>query len=352
MGHPGWLGGIAVLIAAAVIATSLAFVLVAGIFRGLGARRGRILVQVGGGAFAAGVAILAQTPNLAPETWQQMMTFVAQQPPAPLNWPARAVLGEALPLLALAGVAWAAATAASRLAARRLADAGPVETGRAMPGRPMARRFRAGSPRTLLVKELRLLWRDAELLSSIALQLAYMVPAFALIFAGGGVSPGRLAAACVLFSGLLASSLGWLTICGEDAPDLIASAPVPPAMVARMKIVAGCAIPLAMVAVPVGVTLVQDLRAGLVAVLLCPLAAALAAVQQLWAGKPARRKVFRFRQRGSLLLAISEYVMAGAWAGTAALWVAGSWWAAGTAGVALGVLAGSRWLFRGGREGD
>lgn len=350
VGHPGWLGGIAVLVIAAVLATSLAFVVVAALFRWLGQRRGRIMVQVSGGAFAAGVAILAQTPNLAPETWNRMMASLAHRPPPPLDWPARAILGEIVPLLSLAGMALAFAWGAARLAAGQLANASPTQPIAAKTGKPMQRQFRAGSLLTLLTKELRLLWRDAELLSSIALQLAYMVPAFALIFAGGGLSPGRLAAACVLFSGLLSSSLGWLTICGEDAPDLIASAPVQPATVVRMKILAACVIPLAMVSVPVFLTMMQDRRAGIVALILCPVAAALAALQQLLAGRPQRRKAFRFRQKGSLLLAISEYMMAGAWSGTAALWTAGSAWATLTAGLALVVLGGSRLLLRGERD--
>lgn len=353
MGHPGWLGGIVVLVIAAVIATSIAFLLVAATFRLLGPKRGRVVVQIAGGVFAAGVAILAQTPNLAPQTWRRMMEFVARTPPPPLDYPAHAVLGSPVPMLALLMLAVGCAAGASRIAAHRLADSGPsdaAEAQRSVEPRPATRPFRAGSPRTLLLKEMRLLWRDAELLSSIALQMAYMVPAFALIFAGGGVSPGRLAAACVLFSGLLSSSLGWLTICGEDAPDLIAAAPVAPAQVARIKVLAAIIIPLAIVLAPVLITLAQDRRAGLIAILMCPLAAALAALQQLWAGRPQPRKTFRFRQKGSLLLAISEYVMAGAWAGTTALLIAGSPFAAVTAALALIVLAASRWLFRPGPD--
>jgi ABC-2 type transport system permease protein len=164
------------------------------------------------------------------------------------------------------------------------------------------------------------------------------------------VSPGRLAAASVLFSALLASSLGWLTICGDDAPDLIAAAPVAPAQVLRMKVLAACVIPLGLVALPVAVTLARDVRAGLIALLLCPVAAVLAALQQHWAGKPQSRKAFRYRQKGSLLLAVTEYAMAGAWSATAALLVAGSSWAAITATLAVAVLGLSIWLFRG--QGD
>ena len=71
-----------------------------------------------------------------------------------------------------------------------------------------------------------------------------------------------------------------------------------------------------------------------------------AALQQGWAGRPQQRRAFRSRQKSSLLLAVSEYGMAGAWAGTAALLVQGSAFAALTAVLALAILAGSRAMFR------
>jgi ABC-2 type transport system permease protein len=348
LGHPGWLGGIAMIIISAVIATSMAFIIAGRLFRHLGPRRGRIIIQVGGGLFAGGVAVLAQMPNFAPVIFKRFTDFASQTPPPPLDWPARATFGAPLPLLVMIMAAIACALVSARLAARNLVEASPVEAPGASRRTGRAGQFRSGLPRILLVKELRLLWRDPELLSSLALQLAYMIPAFGLIFSGGGVSPGRLAAACVLFSGLLASSLGWLTVCGEDAPDLIAAAPVQPRLVARMKILAACLPPLAIVVVPVLVTMGQDRRAGAIALVLCLVAAATAAIQQSWAGRPQRRKAFRFRQKGSLLLAISEYVMAGCWGGTASLLTHGSVWALATALLALTILAGSRRMFRAG----
>ncbi len=350
LGHPGWLGGLAVIIIAAVIATSFAFAIVGWLFRLVGAKRGRMVVQLGGGVFAVSAALLAQTPNIAPDVFRRISRWLAQPPPAPFDAPARAALGDPLALLALAMLALGLATAASRLAANRLVSAAPATAAapaaRGGSGRFRAGQFRTGLARILLVKELQLLWRDAELLSSIALQFAYMIPAFALIFSGAGASPARLAAACVLFCGLLASSLAWLTICGEDAPDLIASAPVPATLVRRMKIVAACLPPLAMVLVPLAITTGYGPRAGLAALLLCPVAAATAALQQGWAGRPQPRRTFRSRQKSSLLLAVSEYAMAGAWAGTAALLARGSGWAAATAALALLLLGGSRALFR------
>ncbi|MFZ4689672.1 MAG: hypothetical protein ACOYLS_10590 [Polymorphobacter sp.] len=346
LGHPGWLGGLVMIAVTAVVSTSAAFVITGWLFRRVGPRRGRIAIQIGGGVFAGVVAILAQVPNFAPAAFDRFQAFIAPAPPTPLDWPAQVVFGAPLPLLAMLGLALLAGTLATRVTARNLAEASPIVTGLPVTGpvrRSAVRRFRSGVAGILLTKELRLLGRDPELLSSVALQLAYMIPAFALIFSSVGVLPARLAAACVLFCGLLASSLGWLTLCAEDAPDLIAAAPVSPRLVAQMKLLAACLPPLTIVIVPVIITAAQDPRAGLAAVVFSIVAAVSAALQQRWAGKPQRRKAFRFRQQGSLLLAISEFSMAGAWAAMAALAARGSKWSLLMAAIALFVL-GAAWL--------
>lgn len=342
LGHGRWLGGVVMLVVTAVVATSLAFVIATALFRAIGARRARTTIQVGGGLFAAMVAILGQSPNFAPDALSRFLHLFDGAPPPPLDWPARAVFGDPMPLLAMMVFAGACAIGSARLAARSMADAAHVALTGADHGRRPVRRFQTGVARVLLVKELRLLWRDPELLSAVALQLAYMIPAFGLIFAGGTVSPDRLAAACVLFCGLLASSLGWLTICGEDAPELITAAPVPPMLVERIKLLAACLPPLVIVAVPILIVLAYDRGAGMVTAMMCVLAAIASAAQQGWAGRPRQRKTFRFRQKSSLLLAVAEYIVAGSWAGVAALWVQGSNWAVAPAVVAILVLLVSR----------
>jgi len=67
-----------------------------------------------------------------------------------------------------------------------------------------------------------------------------------------------------------------------------------------------------------------------------------AAIQQFWIGKPRPRRAFRRRQRGSMLLAISEYVMAGGWSVAAGMSVSGSRWALVPALLATAVLLVSR----------
>lgn len=342
LGHPGWLAGIAMVLIIAVLATSLAFGLAAGLFNLVGARRARVILQVGGGLFATTVVILGQTPTFAPRLFADLRRTLRIIPPAPLDWPARAFFGEPLPLAAMLALAATAAVLAARSAADQLGQGNPAPAAHTA-GKP--RPFRTGRLRILLAKEFRLLARDPELIAAISLQLAYMVPAFALIFIGGGVTPARLAAAAVLFAGLLPASLAWLTICGEDAPDLLAAAPVPAHLIARAKLLAACLPALAIVALPIAFITAQSPAAGATALLLCPLAAGTAALQQAWLGKPQPRRAFRNRQKGSILLAIAEYALAGGWSWTAALIGAGSPWAPAPAAVAGLVLLLS-WYFR------
>jgi ABC-2 type transport system permease protein len=351
LGHPGWLGGIVMIAVTAVVATSLAFVLATGLFKVMGARRARVVIQIGGGVFAATVAVGAQIPNFAPQLFRGIGAWLSAPPPPPFDLPARAAFGDPLALALMVGLAGAMALAAAQVASGRMGRHGEaVDAGRIV---TRSAAFRGRSRKSLIgvmfAKELRLLGRDPELLASVALQLAYMVPAFSLIFAGGGVSPGRLAAACVLFAALLPSSLAWLTLCGEDAPDLIATAPVPNSLVVRAKLFAACLPALLLVALPIVYVIAIDVRAGLIALLLAPVAAVAAGLQQHWVGRPQPRRTFRYRQRGSLLLAISEYVMAGCWAGAANLLSRGSVWAAPLLVLALLILLGSR-LLRARRE--
>jgi ABC-2 type transport system permease protein len=325
------------------VASSLAFITSSWLLRLVGARRGRTIIQVASGAFAALIAVAGQTVNFAPKVFYGVTGRFAEPPSPPFDWPARAVFGEPLPLVLMVLLAVASALLAARVAARDLGQPQQFAPAAARTRRPP--RFAGGQFRMLLTKELRLLGRDPELVAVIALQMAYMIPAFGLIFAGGLVSPARLAAAAVLFAGLLTSSLAWLTICGEDAPELIAAAPVPDDVVVRAKLAAACLPALLLVVPAVAAIAAMDMRAGVLALLLCPVAAVSAGIQQFWAGKPQPRRTFRFRQKGSMLLALSEYAMAGCWSAAVSLAVWGSPWALLAGGGAVLVLAIS-WLVR------
>jgi ABC-2 type transport system permease protein len=79
-------------------------------------------------------------------------------------------------------------------------------------------------------KEWRLLMRDPWLMSQSLMQLLYLLPPTLLMwrsFAFGGKAAAILVPVLIMAAGQLAGGLAWLTISGEDAPDLVLTAPVP-----------------------------------------------------------------------------------------------------------------------------
>jgi ABC-2 type transport system permease protein len=123
----------------------------------------------------------------------------------------------------------------------------------------------------------------------------------------------------VMAAGQLAGGLAWLTISGEDAADLVTTAPLPPTRVIRAKI--------EVVAIAIGVTFAPLIAALMFAWPLQAIAtaagvavAALSATAiQLWFRVQARRSQFRRRQNSSKLATFAEAFSSIGWAATSLL---------------------------------
>ena len=343
LGQPRWLGGLAMIGVDATVATAIALGLTSVLFNAIGARRARTVVQLGAAVMGAAAFLLSQLRSVSPKLAHHLFRAAARRWPAPFDWPARAALGEVLPLLAMAALAGGAAWGASRFGARHLSASS--DTGdRVTRSRSGPVRFQSGVARIVVTKELRLIGRDPELIGQIALRLIYVIPLGGLLLRGGhGVDPGpAIAGAATAAAGLLAASLGWIVVCAEDAPDLLAAAPVPAARIARAKLIAACLAPVAVVVVaalavaargaawPAAVTLVLGVTAATTGALL-----------QAWFGKPQPRSAFRRRQSGSFVVGLGEVALAGAWSGTAALLARGSIWALAPALLSGAIMAGA-----------
>jgi ABC-2 type transport system permease protein len=145
-------------------------------------------------------------------------------------------------------------------------------------------------------------------------------------------------------AGQLAGGLAWLAISGEDAPDLVATAPVPTRMIVRAKIEA---VMVAVVLVFAPFLLLLALaqhRFALCAGLGIAIAAGSATAVQLWFRRQAKRSQFRRRQVSSRMATFAEAFSSITWAATAALAAAGSMFALFTALIALLVLGAARAL--------
>ena len=92
--------------------------------------------------------------------------------------------------------------------------------------------FRPGISRALWRKELQLLGRDTGAMSQLFLQMAYTMPISFIIWASANEdSPMAmsLSPTIVMIACHLSAALTWLALSSEDAPQLMASAPVSPA---------------------------------------------------------------------------------------------------------------------------
>ena len=344
-GHVTWVAGPLVVVSVALVATALALTIATLLDRLLGPKLAKLVAQVAGVGSAAAVFALGQAPNFAPKWFDAQLAFFSQRPPTPFDWPAQAVFGQPLPLITVLGLALAASQCSAWLAASRM-EAAPADPTAAphVPRRGRAVRFGGSATAVLFGKELKLLGRDPELISQIGQQLVFMVPILALIFTDGQVTPARLAAASVFLAGALSSSLAWLVLCAEDAPDLIAAAPLRPGVAIRAKLAAALTPPLLMVSVLALVVLPKSPVAVAVMLPMALVAGLASAAMQAWTQPPARRSAFRKRYRSSLLMAVGEFVLLGSLAGATRLLLAGSWWTLAVLAVPALMLAGVWWF--------
>ncbi|MGH6924167.1 MAG: permease [Propylenella sp.] len=356
-GGPRWFGAYGVVIAMGFAASAIALALTVALFRTLGPRRTRLAAQivaaVVGAVFVIGVQALAilstNTLSRIAALQSEALKTIAPDLDSPFWWPARAIMGD---LPALAGVMaaslalLAAATLAfsGRFAAYATAAAGVSAT--LIRQRRRADAFRRTTPQQILRrKEWTLLRRDPWLVSQTLMQVLYLLPPALLLwrnYGTGGEAIVVLVPVLVMAAGQLAGGLAWLAVSGEDAPDLVASAPVATTRILRAKVEAVLGSIAVVVAPLILLLALTSLYEAVVTVIGVMLAAASATLIQLWFRKQAKRSHFRRRQTSSRVATFAEAFSSISWAGTAGLAAAGSWAALAAGALACGLLAGVR----------
>ena len=167
-----------------------------------------------------------------------------------------------------------------------------------------------------------LLRRDPWLVSQSLMQLLYLVPPALLLwrsFSDSSVAIVLITPVIVMAAGQLSGGLGWLTICGEDAPDLVASGPLPPSRIIRAKIEVVLIVIGALFTPLVVALLFASPQQAAVTAVGVAVAAASATAIQLWFRAQARRSQFRRRQTSSRLATFAEAFSSIGWAATAVL---------------------------------
>ncbi len=352
LGGVRWLGAYGIIVAVSLVATALAVALTVALFQVIGPKRTRLAAQIAaaviGGLFVIGlqVAALFSTGTLSRFAFLRSDTVLANAPDLAslLWWPARGALGDVPAMLSVVVVSVVLFVVTTALYAPRFARfviaASSVSRGDVAQQR--ARAFAVQTPAAALRrKERTLLVRDPWLLSQSLMQLLYLLPPALMLWhsysddAGVGVV---LVPVLVMSAGQLAGGLAWLTLCGEDAPDLVLTAPVPETLLLRAKIeaVMQC---IAVVFLPFVVALIAlSPGVAVAAALGIAASAASATAIQFWFRAQAKRSQFRRRHTSSRIATLSEAFASIAWAGAAAIAAAGSWAAIVLALIPIGIL--------------
>jgi ABC-2 type transport system permease protein len=353
-----WLAAYGVIVALAMVTVAVAVMLTVGLFRTIGPKHTRLCAQIVaaviGASFVIGMQLAAILSYGSPSRFaflqSEAVTRYAPDSGSSLWLPARAILGDMCALVVVFSISAIMLGATICIFARRfgqlaLATAGvsekPTRHDRRSSGFPGTWPTRA-----LRRKEWTLLQRDPWLMSQILMQLLYLLPpAFILwrnFHEGSGAST-LLVPILIIAAGQLAGGLAWLAISGEDAPDLIASAPVTNACVLRAKTGAVMgAIAVVFGPFVVALAVVAPISA-LVTALGATTAAASATSIQFWFRAQAKRSYFRRRQTSSRIATFSEALLSCSWAGAGGLAAASSWLAAIPGLIALAVVVGA-WI--------
>ena len=365
--RPAWLALYPVLMALALIATALALALTIWLFGLFGPQRARIYLHVTGALIGGGFILAAQIVAMLPAplraSVQAWIAGVAGLDGSVsgvgslLGLPINSLQGDGTALAALLGLAMTMFVGAVALLSARFATASLAAVGAASIGPPVGHdrpiRFRSGLGRCLRRKEWRLLVRDPNMLAQISLQIVYTIPV-AVVLLRSEKLPAVLAIAptIVVIAAQVAASLAWLTVSGEDAPELIETAPVTAAAVDRAKLSAILGPLLMVVALPLIGLASLSVTAAIVTALCVAGASASTALLNFWHPMPGNRRGMLRRHAQSKLVALVEHALAMLWAIAALFAVIGSAVALGplVIVVAILVVSGARHRRRGGPQ--
>lgn len=355
-GGARWLAGFGVVIAIGLSAAAVAITVTLVLFRLIGPGRTRLVAQILAAVVGAGFVIALQVAAiLSYGTLSRfaVLTSDAAAGFAPdadslLWWPARAALGdgEALLLLLAAGLVMLGAVMA--VFSPRFADTAVHVSAIGVSARTgqHANPFRNGSrQQALRRKEFVLLKRDPWLMSQSLMQLLYLVPPAVLLwrsFSDSSAAIMLITPVMVMAAGQLAGGLAWLTISGEDAADLVATAPLPPVSIVRAKIeVVLIAITTIFAPLIAALALAAPMQAAVTAIGVIVATVSATAIQ-LWFRVQAKRRQFRRRQTSSRIATFAEAFSSIGWAATAALTLAAPF-AAGISGALTAAIMAATW---------
>ncbi len=332
-GGARWLAAFGVVIAIGLSASAAAIAITLVLFRLIGPSRTRLVSQVLAAVIGAGFVIALQIAAILSYGTLSRFAVLTSDAAAAFApgadsmvwWPARAMLGDGEILLMLLAVGLTLLGVVMALFSNQFAETAARASANAAPAYSASRKtsFRTGSrQQALRWKEFALLHRDPWLVSQTLMQLLYLVPPALMLwrsFSDSSTAIVLITPVIVMAAGQLAGGLAWLTISGEDAADLVATAPLSPSQVTRAKIeVVLIAIGVMFAPLVAALAFASPLQAAVTASGVA-IATVTATAIQLWFRVQAKRSQFRRRQTSSRLATFAEAFSSIGWAATAAL---------------------------------
>lgn len=353
-GQYGFIAVYPLLLGVSLGAAGAAFAMTLFLAQSFGARTARVVGQLLSALIGASLFFVVQSPNFLPDDVRarlmprllELLNSGWLAGDSLLWWPVRALFGDPLPLAATVAVGAGLFVVVVRLTGRAFASGTQESTTKPARGDSSSRAvtFLHGLRRTVMRKEWRLIVRDPNLIAKTMLQALYLLPLLFIMLRNAELLDVLAPGIIVLLAGV-AGNLAWITISGEESPDLIGSAPVEREQVRWFKAAAALR-PIAWVAVPfVGFYLFYAPRLAIVFVAYLALALVGAAMTQVWGGKPAPKRDLKQRQKQNIGLNFVELISTVALAAACYLTFNPSWWA--FALVPVGLLApGMAWTMR------
>jgi ABC-2 type transport system permease protein len=332
-GGARWFSAFGVVVAIGLSAAAVAIAITVMLFRLIGPSRTRLVAQILAAIIGAGFVIALQVAAILSYGTLSRFTVLtsdaaaayAPGPDSPLWWPARAAIGDGEVLALLVASALVLLGGVMAIFSPKFADTVAHVSATSMTTRraPRGSAFRGGSrQQALRAKEFLLLRRDPWLVSQSLMQLLYLVPPALMLwrsFSESSAAIVLITPVIVMAAGQLAGGLAWLTISGEDASDLVATAPLPSQRVSRAKIEVVLLVIGAIFAPLIAALAFASLTQAAITALGVLIATTSAAAIQLWFRVQAKRSQFRRRQTSSRLATFAEAFCSIGWAATAAL---------------------------------
>jgi ABC-2 type transport system permease protein len=331
-GGPRWFAAFGVVIASGLSAAAVAIAITVLLFRLIGPGRTRLVAQILAAIIGAGFVIALQVAAILSYGTLSRFAVLTSDAAAAYTpdldslvwWPARAAFGDGEALLLLVAGGLVLLGVAMAIFSPRFAGTVVSISANATAARtPRGKAFRGGSrQQALRWKEFLLLRRDPWLVSQSLMQLLYLLPPALMLwrsFSDRSAAILLVTPVIVMAAGQLAGGLAWLTISGEDAADLVATAPMPPSRVIRAKIeVVLIAIGVIFAPLVIALAFASALQAAVTALGII-IATVSAAAIQLWFRVQAKRSQFRRRQTSSRVATFAEAFCSIGWAATSAL---------------------------------